>query len=691
MNDTDTIISQLENTLNIKFEKENPKDENLCYISERLSYLTLSNIHLENFSVLEPIFNTLQTLILTECSISDAKDLHLLYGLDHLKMKKCSIFTEDTFDPNISKAETIPGNFSNISLEDMDIPHPGFFLPVSNYLYNFSFTRCTVGNISELNLFPRLNSLTIEDTRFNESENDIQYQRETKGGLRFLTFDSMKLKNFDFFIPVSKEITVLKLYNCELDSLKDISQFPDLKRLYLDPDLKINDSNPDYDNSKKFTLKECVIESFVSFYDWTPDVVQPDFDAKLLLSAAPYLRNLTVEGYKLIHTDYLKHLPKLDQLTFEKCTVDLEDYSAVAAQIKKIRFRMTEIKNQNAFRYFIKLKKIDFSVNRYEEKYFVDIEKLLPLKESLKKINLLDREVFLNIEQIKYFTAIEKLIITATSLEFAQEILSIESLKNLELGIYPQEDKPENNRSFILDLQHLKNVEKLQLYTNEDFYFRGIGYLKSLKMLILEDDGDLENLAQLPSLKKLFIDVSEIDKLPRLEQVKVLKLYSRGKYCKINLPDKFPNLKKLDLTTSQKQKIKLNDLEKLKILTLFGSDFDGIVSLENLPKLEELDLGYCGLSKVTKLDNLTHLKTLNLEENEIENIDGLENLKNLERLNLFDNKIDDISVLNKLPKLREANLAGNKIKKVDAEKQLDKPEVAIWYYRPFTPFQIIID
>ncbi|WP_308004701.1 leucine-rich repeat domain-containing protein [uncultured Chryseobacterium sp.] len=691
MNDSKTIISQLENTLNIKFEKENPKDENLCYISERLSYLTLSNIHLENFSVLKPIFNTLQTLILTECSIADAKDLNLLYWLDHLKMKKCSIFTEDTFDPNIPNAETIPGNFCNISLEDMDVPHPGFFLPVSNYLYNFSFTRCTVGNISELNLFPRLNSLTIEDTRFNESENDIQYQRETKGGLRFLTFDSMKLKNFDFFIPVSKEITILKLYNCELDSLKNIRQFPDLKRLYLDPDLKVNDPNPDYDNSQQFTLKECVIESFVQYYDLTPDFIQPDFDAKLLLSAAPYLRNLTVEGYKLTNTDYLKHLPKLDQLTFEKCTVDLEDYSAVAAQIKKIRFRMTAIKNQNAFRYFIKLKKIDFSVNRYEEQYFVDIEKLLPLKESLKKIILLDTEVIQNIDQITNFTTLEELDISADSIEFAQKILAIESLKNLELNIYIKEQEQEITEPIILDLHHLKNVEKLQLYTNEDFYFRGIGYLKSLKMLILEDDGDLENLAQLPSLKKLIIKVNEIDKLPRLEQVKVLKLYSRGEYCKINLHDKFPNLEKLHLIAWEDQKITISNLEKLKILMFSVSNFNNVIALNNLPHLKKLDLSNCSLSTVSKLEDLSNLKILNLEENQIENIDGLENLKNLERLNLYRNKVSDISVLNKLPRLREANLAGNRIEEEDVEKQLDKPDIATWYFRPFVPFVIEID
>lgn len=690
MKDTDTIISQLENTLNIKFEKENPKDENLCYISERLSYLTLSNIHLENFSVLEPIFNTLQTLILTECSISDAKDLHLLYGLDHLKMKKCSIFTEDTFDPNISKAETIPGNFSNISLEDMDIPHPGFFLPVSNYLYNFSFTRCTVGNISELNLFPRLNSLTIEDTRFNESENDIQYQRETKGGLRFLTFDSMKLKNFDFFIPVSKEITILKLYNCELDSLKNISQFPDLKRLYLDPDLKVNDPNPDYDNSQQFTLKECIIESFVSFYDWTPDVVQPDFDAKLLLSAAPYLRNLTVEGYKLTHTDYLKHLPKLDQLTFEKCTVDPEAYSAVAAQIKKIRFRMTEIKNQNAFGYFIKLKKIDFSVNRYEEQYFVDIKKLLPLKESLKKIILWNTEVIQNIDQITNFTTLEELYISADSIEFAQKILSMESLKNLELGIYPKEDKPENNGPFILDLQHLKNVEKLQLYTNKDFYFKGISHLKSLKMLNLSDRGDLKDLAALPFLEKLYSGVNTMDELPRLDNVKLLELKVRD-YCEINVQDQFPNLEKLHLIAWEDQKITISNLEKLKILMFSVSNFNNIIALNNLPHLKKLDLSNCSLSTVSKLEDLSNLKVLNLEENQIENIDGLENLKNLERLNLYRNKVSDISVLNKLPRLREANLAGNRIEEEDVEKQLDKPEIATWYFRPFVPFVIEIN
>ncbi|WP_336689903.1 MULTISPECIES: leucine-rich repeat domain-containing protein [unclassified Chryseobacterium] len=691
MNDLETIISKLENALHIKLAKEDKDSENFCYISGRLTYLSLSNLHFEDFSALEPVFETLYTLILTECSIANANDMHRMKKLETLVLKKCSISMEETFDPDISKANTTKGNFESIYLEDMDVTHPGFFLPISKYLHDITFTECTVSNIYELNLFPSLYYLNINNSQFITSENDIQHKQNSIKKLNWLKFENMKLKNFDSYLPVLKEITVLKLYDCELDSLKNISQFPHLKRLHLDPELKINDPNSEYDNSQHFKLKECIIQSFVSFYDWTPDVVQPDFDAKLLLSAAPYLRNLTVEGYKLINTDYLKHLPKLNQLNFEKCTVDLEDYLSVAPQIKRIYFNTSEIKNQYAFKYFTKLEKITVSVDRPEDRNLIDLEKLLPLKESLKKIILWNTEIIQNIDQITNFTTLEELDIRAESVEFAQKILSMESLKNLDLNIYIKEQEPEITEPIILDLQHLKNVEKLHLGTVGDFYFKGIGHLKSLKKLILDDDCDLESLAQLPSLKKLFIEVNAIDKLPRLEHVKVLKLYSRGEYCEINLHDKFPNLKKLDLRASEEQKINISNLEKLKILTLFGSDFDGIVSLENLPKLEELDLGYCGISTVTKLDNLTHLKTLNLEENEIENIAGLENLKNLERLNLYDNKIYDISILNKLPKLREANLARNKIKKEDAEKQLDKPEVGIWYYRPSTPFRIIID
>ncbi|KPH14725.1 leucine-rich repeat domain-containing protein [Chryseobacterium sp. ERMR1:04] len=691
MNDTDTIVSKLENALNIKLEKEDTKSENYFYISGRSSYLYLSNLSFENFSALEPVFETLEKLTLIECLIADGEDLYRMKKLETLILKKCSISMEGTFDSDVPKAKTSPGNFRCIDLEDMIVPHPGFFLPVSNYLYDITFTKCTVSNVHELNLFPKLHSLTIDNTNFIESANDIKHQREPDRIFTFLTFGNMKLKEFDFFIPISDGLKTLKLYDCEVESLKSICLFPDLKRLYLYHGIKINDlSIPDNDINP-FNLEECIIESGIPSYDWDQDSIIPDFNTELLLSIAPYIRSLKIEGCRLTNTHYLKHFLRLKKLRFDKCSIDLEDYSSIAPQIKRIDFDTAEIKNQEALRYFTKLNYLYFSVDRFEDRNYIDVEKLLPLKRNLKKIILLDTDAIRNIKQIKHFTALEKLTIRAESVEFAQEILSMKSLKDLELSIYIEEQTPEIAKPIILDLQHLKNVEKLQLDTNEDFYFKGIGHLKSLKMLILYDDGDLESLAALPSLKKLIIEVNAMDKLPRLEQVRVLNLYSRGEYCEINLHNKFPNLKKLDLTTSEKQKIRINDLEKLKILVLSGSDFDGIISLKNLPHLEQLDLSNCSLSTVSKLDDLTNLKTLNLEENQIENIEGLENLKKLERLNLYYNEISDVSILNKLPKLREANLAGNNIEKEDAEKHLDKPEVVTWYGMPYVPFRISID
>ncbi|WP_300687280.1 leucine-rich repeat domain-containing protein [Chryseobacterium sp.] len=691
MSDTNTIINRLENALNIKLEKEDKKSENSFYISGRSSYLSLSNIHFENFSALEPVFETLERLTLIECSITDANGLHLMKKLQTLILKKCSISIEGTFDPDIPKTETTPGNFRSIDLEDMKVPHPGFFLPVSNHLHDVTFTKCTVSNIYELNLFPTLYSLTIDDTSFIESANDIKYERESHEIFTFLTFGNMKLKDFDLFTSISNGVSTLKLYDCEIESLKSICHFPDLKRLYLYPGIKINDLSIPDSNVKPFELQECIIESGISSYDWDKDSIIPNFNTELLLSIAPYVRCLTVEGCTLINTPLIKYFSRLNELCFKKCSIDLDDYSLIAPKIQRIDFNATEIKNQEFFRYFTKLDYISFSVDRFEGRDYLDIEKLLSLKGSLKKIILLDTEAILKIDQIKYFTALEKLVIKAESVEFAQEILSMRSLKDLELKIYIEEQESKIAEPIILDLQHLKNVEKLQLYTNGDFYFKGTGHLKSLKMLVLHDDGDLENLAVLPLLKKLIIEVNTIDKLPQLEQLKVLDLYSRGEYCEINIHDKFPNLKKLALRTSEKQKIEITGLEKLKILVLSGSDFDSIISLENLSRLEELDLSNCELSIVSKLDNLISLKILNLEENQIKNIDGLENLKNLERLNLYYNQISDISILNKLPKLREVNLAGNRIKKEAAEKQLDKPETATWYARPYAPFRISID
>lgn len=686
MNEADTTINKLETNLNIKFEKWERGTKIMSGKSYYNGYneLHLSNVHLENFSALEPVFDKIQYLTLTKCSIAGLQDLDKMKP-QYFTLKKCSISLDRTFDPNIRKAKTSHEYFQCLRLEEMNVPHPGFFLPISNHLEYFTFTKCTVNNIQELNLFPSLYSLTIDDTNFIESENDIQYQRN-KGKFTFLDFENMKLKNFSLFIPISNGVSNLSLHNCEVESLKSICQFPDLEKLGLYPYIKIHDLTiPDHD-IKPFELERCVISRKPPNFGWDPDWTIQNFDTKLLASIAPNILSLEIEDYNPINTDCLKHFSKLNELHFNRCSIDLNDYSLIAPQIQQIRFEHTEVRNQKAFKYFTNLEDIEFDAHHPDKKnHYIDVKKLLSLKGFLKVFDAFDWNkirMIRNQGELKHFTALEKIETSTRSLEIAQDILSIKSLKELQLTIEKQNRKIAE--PITLDLQELENIEELCLYTSNDFYFKGIGHLKSLKTLTLSDNGDLENLATLPLLEKLTIEGEIINKLPRLEQLKVLDL-KLEEDCELSIIflKKFPNLEKLKVSFYGEQKIDFSGLNKLKVLICQCHEFENIVAFENLPNLEVLDLGYCYISSISKLDHLTNLKVLNLAENDIENIEGLKNLKNLERLNLFQNKISDFSVLNTLPKLREVNVPSSDIKKEDIEKQLDKPEIILWVRSPF--------
>lgn len=688
MNDKDAVISALETALNIKFEKweKEAKKEGKSYYNG-WNELYLSNIHFENFSALEPVFETLRYLTLTDCSVAGLHDLHQM-KLWCLTLKNCSVSNEKIFDPDHQKVEPSFLYFQNLNLENMDIPHPGFFLPISNHLKYVTFSDCTVGNICELNLFPALYSLSIDNTNFIDSADDIQYQRKPDGHFTFLSFDNMKLKDFNSFISISKGLSHLSLYDCEVESLKSICQFPDLEKLCISPDLTINDlSIPDNDLIQ-FELEECSISPAIRSYGWDKDLIIPDFDTELLASIAPYIKSLSINSHNLINTSHLKYFTKLNELNFDKCAINLENYSSIAHQIQAIDIDTTKIENQEAFKYFTHLQEIRFTTNYNESENYIDLEKLLPLKDHIKKIYIPDNEAVLNESQLKHFTALEELYTEADSLELAQDILSIESLKDLSL--YIAEQTPEITEAVALNLQQLKNIEELSVSVRDNVSFKGIGDLRSLKTLTIDTDFDVENLIALPSLQKLSIEGRVINRLPRLEQIKVLDLQIEED-SEIALLKKFPNVEKLQVRIPEEQKIDICGLEKLRVLVFDCNDLNSIAAFEDLPALEELDLSNCGLTTIFNLDKLTNLKMLNLEENAIESIEGLENLKNLERLNLYDNKISDISLVNRLPKLYQVNVARNELNEKDVEKQLDKPEIATWYGRPYTPFRIKID
>lgn len=769
MNSTKQIVKTLEAALNVKLKRSRKRtkmSENSYKIStsysadrsiryDKVTHLCLSNRHFDDFSELEAVFETLNTLILVKCSISDGWQLHDLKRLDYLTLKKCSfsidpkrnqksnfrlssldlirtssgeieqlasvfysVYTlsiskstlentdallrfdfvsglnltkvafanEEHFDPEIDKANTIHRQFQSIRMKNMTVKHPGNLLPLSNHLEYVEFANCTVSNLYECNLYPQLYSLTFDETNYIGEGSGEHYEQVSDERLTFLNFEDMELTDLDFFLPFSKGLPILDLYNCKIDSLASILQLTDLSKLRLHPTLEVNDRALPKHIDPSFVLEECIIGPRTTTYHMDEVALAPDFNVEMLLSIAPYIERLIIQGYHLIQTDFLKHFTNLRELSFERCSVDLNDYISIAAQIKAIRFDTTNIDNQQAFASFTQLERLE--VYSYDDDIgHIDLKTLLPLKEQLAHIDIFFW-MMRNTQYLGDFSALQELDTSISSIELAQDILSISALKKLDLSI--SDVTPPLSEPVVLDLQHLTHLEQLRLSADDGISFKGIRHLTALKTLDLSFDCEVEHLDQLPSLEKLELDSDVLPNLPRLDQLKVLDLTCNAGEGAWTM-EQFPNLEKLQISIHDNQQIDLAGLEKLNVLVFENNNLDGIVSFENLPSLESLSLSNCSISDLSKLKSLQNLTTLNLEESELKSIEGLQYLKRLERVNLYYNDLSDIRLLNELPYLKEANIAGNDIQKEEAEHQMDNPEIIRWYGRPYIPFRISID
>ncbi len=113
---------------------------------------------------------------------------------------------------------------------------------------------------------------------------------------------------------------------------------------------------------------------------------------------------------------------------------------------------------------------------------------------------------------------------------------------------------------------------------------------------------------------------------------------------------------------------KLINLEELSID--YRPDITEINGLENLTKLRELTLCQNQIKEIKGLENLTNLQHLNLWHNQIIKIKGLETLINLQYFHLEDNKITQIKGLETLTNLLVFKLKNNRIKEIKGLEKL---------------------
>lgn len=219
-----------------------------------------------------------------------------------------------------------------------------------------------------------------------------------------------------------------------------------------------------------------------------------------------------------------------------------------------------------------------------------------------------------------------------------------------------------------------------------------------------ETSFSLEDLVYLPNLKTLSIDISmwdvriedfsPISGLSRLEELSVS--YEREEEIDLSFLAEMKTVKRLFLPYCRLENIDfLEDMPQLERLSLYQAPVEDLAVLEKLPELVELsvggnagarhievigtlakmeDLGLqdCGIEDISFLGGLKELKGVNLNDNSVTDLTPLAGLTNLERLGLSRNGIRDISPISGLYNLYDLALDENEISDISALKGLNR-------------------
>ncbi|WP_299435624.1 leucine-rich repeat domain-containing protein [uncultured Aquimarina sp.] len=668
-------ILQIEKLLNIKLQKHDYKKEHQVntYSTwtqlEGIRELKLENCSIDDIKLLLPFSKNLHTLKLINCTIGSICDLFYFENLCNLTLDNIDIQDLEKSYTNKDCSINYQGCLMEINLENMSIKHLGVLEPMAANLVHVFVTNCTIHNFYEVNLFPKLYDLRLDGVIIKQSAEDVIYESDSERNFTWLSLFNMEFEDINYFIPISKGLHGITINNCTIGSIRKLIEFTSLQEFEIDASTIIKDI-------ASFRLKECII----SANEDDDDSKALDFNLEKLGAIANSIKTITFKNDTISNLSYLTNFGALTALKFDRVTARLGDFLPIAAQISSLDFSETTIKNRSQIQQFKNLEVLKINADTAEQS-FVDFKTLLPLKHQLKKLELwefLDGGIK-NLELIEEFTALESVFMLYASKKVAKSVFTLPSLKKLSINIRAKKTQTFN-------LKTLKNIEELYIENKNPIALKSLATLQHLKVLSLKDFCSAKGIHKIKKLQYLKINEAiDISELPAIETLTKLEIDVDETY-QISDLEQFPNV--TDLSIKGTNKIKLGYLPNLKVLDISSTFPKEIDFLESLPNLEKLSLENNCLTEVKGLDKLTSLKMLNLSENTIQNINGLANLKSLEYLNLYENKISDIRILNNLPSLKQVNIAGNLIEKPEVYKQLNKPEVAIFYGLPKVPFWI---
>jgi Leucine-rich repeat (LRR) protein len=212
--------------------------------------------------------------------------------------------------------------------------------------------------------------------------------------------------------------------------------------------------------------------------------------------------------------------------------------------------------------------------------------------------------------------------------------------------------------SFLTEFQDIDIVE---FYIDQTIHFSSFKDCHSLQGIIIDIAAiHLNEVLYLPNLKTLCLNT------PTYIQT-----------TSIDFSIQFPNLEKLIYNLNHTNKINnLEQLTKLKFLSLNHGIFSSIDTISKLTQLEQLYLHQCkNITSFNSLRKLTKLTHLNIYGCNFSDLQVLSNLKKLEILVISSNEIQNIDILKSIPTLKVINASNNNITTIDAITELPNLEV----------------
>ncbi|MFT5823272.1 MAG: Leucine-rich repeat (LRR) protein [Crocinitomix sp.] len=632
-----TVLKKIEKLLGIKLEEQRfgknyDSDQKNHYsgTEEHIDRLQLDDVVIKDLSALFVYTGDLSALTINNSTIPNFSDL-LAFNAYYMTLDGVTLKGNDC-----KTKGKVPGH---LKLLNMNLDAKALRCFEKSKIGGFrqvEFRNCHIDNIQSINSIQQISYLILDKITFTYKP----LKNETKSGVYRISVYNSKLDHVSF-LPFKKSLSHIEFGSCKIGSLSGLEEFPKLGGISISTDTRVKDKT--ILKNKNGRNINCNIYK-----------AKRPFDLEQIMPIKKYITRLDLVSFTGDVVPHLKKLKRVSHLTFGGGKVNIAAFLPIAQQIKSIAINRGIFFNHECFDQFKKLTSFKLSNFSNKKKGLQSYERILPLKNQLKELEIYDVKRIKDAHLLEKFKVLESLKLNDMPVKDAQHVLQLQSLKKLLLSV-------DYKKKVVLNLKKLTKLEYLRLET--DMRFKGFEHLHRLKSLQLGSD-----------FSEPDIDISALPKMEQLERLNITNYNQRIKDL-----SQFPNLKYLRIKGCQK--LKLKTMKKLEVLDLDNSAINDFSKFEKQPRLKRLDLSaQFNDINLKGLDKFPNLRMLDLMETYIKDISALKSLKKLEYLDLYSTDVSDVSVINTLLKMKEVNLATSS--KVDLESQLDRPEIAVYVGLP---------